>query len=415
MECDICCEALDQAARVPKTLPCGHTACLQCLQRLRRGWCSDCCAAAARRCWDEHAVLNATAAERRLREQVPAGALQEAAALLPDVQCRGEEALHALTLLSAPSWALTLRAGGRQLNGNLANNEDPLINALWVLVASRAALTESGADGPSGDGPGPAAARPPAAAQDPPPAAARPPTAALDLPPAAARSPAAALDPPPAEAPPPREMDVVQLALRDPGEMEEQKAAALQEAQGVERLVGVRCERDHDWCLELLQRAAPTLERLEVLWPDEPHLRAVHAIPRQRRLRLYCDDVLDAAPPELGALPPGHSGLRWLSVRDLPRATLQSLLRAHSGTLEELELGVGTPGEEEWPVCCSDLHSLLGRCGLRALRRLVLERERSDCTHTVTGCREQLAAVRAALPGVQVLCGQCDSVPDEEP
>ncbi|KAK3907419.1 Roquin-1 [Frankliniella fusca] len=406
MECDICLEALDQAARVPKTVvPCGHTVCLQCLQRcerrecptcrtserdakllsarlrtlaaahrqlcprrLRRGWCSDCRAAAARRCWDEHAVLNATAAERRLQEQVPAGALQEAAALLQDVQCQGEEALHALTLLSAPSWDLTLRAGGRQLNGTLANNEDPLTKALWVLVAT-------------------------------------------------ARPPAAALDPPPAEVLPSREMNVEDLSESAPGRRLEEKAAALQEAQGVVRLVEVRCDWDPAWSLELLQRAAPTVERLELLSPREPHLRAVLAMPRLRRLQLWCsdDDALDAAAPELGALPPGHSGLRWLRVLRLPRATLQSLLQAHGGTLEELELDVGTPGEREWPYSCRDLLSLLGRCGLRALRRLVLLRG-GCCSHTDTACREQLAAVRAALPGVQqVLCGQCDRVPRGDP
>ncbi|KAK3907581.1 Roquin-1 [Frankliniella fusca] len=503
MECKICCEGFDQAARVPKTVvPCGHTACLQCLHRcerrecptcrtaysvtpeslpntfavlemmeeldkfrLRRGWCSDCRAAAARRCLDEHAVLNATASERRLQEQVPAGALQEAAALLQDVQCQGEEVLHALTLLSAPSWDLTLRAGGRQLNGTLANNEDPLIKALWVVVASRATLTESGADGPAGDclppaaarppaaaldpppaaarppaaaldpppaaarppaaalDPPPAAARPPAAALDPPPAAARPPAAALDPPPAAARPPAAALDPPPAAAPPPREMCVYYLSRIVPGNRHSdvEKAAALQEAQGVVRLVHVWCHRDPIWSLELLQRAAPTVERLEVRLPFctlcEPQLRAVHAMPRLRRLLVECEYVggaLDPAPPELGALPPGHSGLRWLSALCLPRATTESLLQAHGATLEELELVMGTPGDGEWPYSCSDLHSQLGRCGLRALRILVLRRG-SYCSHTDTACREQLAAVRAALPGVQALCGKCDRVPVEDP
>ncbi len=54
------------------------------------------------RCWDEHAVLNTKAAEKKLKEQLPA---------LGTVQCRGEEVLHALTLLSAPSWELSLRAG----------------------------------------------------------------------------------------------------------------------------------------------------------------------------------------------------------------------------------------------------------------------------------------------------------------
>ncbi|KAK3919286.1 Teneurin-4 [Frankliniella fusca] len=164
---------------------------------------------------------------------------------------------------------------------------------------------------------------------------------------------------------------------------------------------------DPAWSLELLQRAAPTVERLEVVCPREPHLRAVHAMPRLRRLRLDCDDALDAAPPELGALPPGHSGLRWLHVSGFPRATTESLLQAHGGTLEELVLWSGTPGERGWPWSCSDLHSLLGRCGLRALRRLLLWRPGST-SHTVRACGEQRAAVRAALPGVQVLCGECD-------
>ncbi|KAK3928806.1 Indole-3-glycerol phosphate synthase, partial [Frankliniella fusca] len=185
----------------------------------------------------------------------------------------------------------------------------------------------------------------------------------------------------------------------------------------VVRLDGVCCHRDPAWSLELLQRAAPTVERLGVLNPREPHLRAVLAMPRLRRLAVGCaDDALRAAPPELGALPPGHSGLRWLCVLGLPRAILQSLLQAHRGTLEELELEVGTPGEEVWPYNCSDLHSLLGRCGLRALRILVLRRVWWGDLHTVTACREQLAAVRAALPGVQqVLCSQCDPVRREEP
>ncbi|KAK3928889.1 E3 ubiquitin-protein ligase TRIM32 [Frankliniella fusca] len=426
MDCSVCQEDYNEEERVPKVLPCGHTVCLQCVRRLQqcptcrrvfngspaeqpnnfcllrlmrrqgdaripRGWCSDCRAAAARRCLDEHAVLNARAAEKRLKEQVPAGALQEAAALLQDVQCQGEEALHALTLLSAPSWDLNLRAGGRQLNGTLANTDNPLIKALWVAVASRAALTQSGAGVAAGDDPPPAAARPPAAA----------------------------LDPPPAQASPPREMDVDELSRdgREQGRREE-KAAALQEVLGVVLLVGVWCDSDPAWSLELLQRAAPTVERLEVVGPREPHLRAVHAMPRLRRLQVNCDtcddNALYAAPPELGALPPGHSGLRWLRVWRLPRATTESLLQAHRGTLEELELWVGTPGEKEWPRSCSDLHSLLGRCGLRALRRLVLLRW-GPCSHTDTACREQLAVVRAVLPGVQqVQCDICDPVPDEE-
>ncbi|KAK3908505.1 Tyrosine recombinase XerD-like [Frankliniella fusca] len=224
-------------------------------------------------------------------------------------------------------------------------------------------------------------------------------------------------------------MDMNNLSQSAAGARQEEKAAALQEAQGSKaghseslvlsvllqlvRLVDVYCDTDPAWSLELLQRAAPTVERLDVLYPDEPHLRAVHAMPRLRRLLVMCnDDALQAAPPELGALPPGHSGLRWLSVLCLPRATLQSLLQAHGGTLEELELGVGAREERQWPWGCSDLHSLLAQCGLRALRRLVLRRLGR---HRDTACGEQRAAVRAALPGVQVLCDTCDRVLGEEP
>ncbi|KAK3917518.1 Formin-like protein 3, partial [Frankliniella fusca] len=204
----------------------------------------------------------------------------------------------------------------------------------------------------------------------------------------------------------------------------------------VVELNGVRCHASPAWSLELLQRAAPTVETLHVFEPLEPHLYAVHAMPRLRALHVACDTgfVVKTPEVELGALPPGVAGLRRLNARSLPRATLQSLLRAHGGTLEELTLFSGyhfkpihgqfkaihiqsytkfsgtPPGEQDedasWPRSCGDLHSLLGRCGLRALRRLVLRR--GTCSHTDTGCEEQRAAVRAALPGVQVLCDECD-------
>ncbi|KAK3919305.1 Paramyosin [Frankliniella fusca] len=260
------------------------------------------------------------------------------------------------------------------------------------------------------------------------------------------------MEPPPSEAPPPREMNVNDVSQSVPGDRQEEKAAALQKVQGIDdglpvdnlwikfknvnkygpwitldfqritvdypevmRLVRVRCRWDPAWSLELLQRAAPTVERLEVFDPRESHLRAVHAMPRLRRLRVSADGALDAAAPELGALPPGHDGLRWLRASRLPRATLQSLLQAHAGTLEELELEVGTPREAEEERSCSDLHSLLGRCGLRALRRLVLCRFAVVFSHSDTACWEQCAAVRAALPGLQVLCDECDRVQKEHP
>ncbi|KAK3913376.1 Spindle and kinetochore-associated protein 3 [Frankliniella fusca] len=203
-------------------------------------------------------------------------------------------------------------------------------------------------------------------------------------------------------------------------------AAALQRAVGAVGPIEVRCNDDpDDPSLELLQHAAPTLERLSVIHPRVPHLRAVHAMPRLRRLSLWCGrgplcadgvfgtEVAEPEEPELGALPPEHAGLRWLCVLPLPRATLESLLRAHGGTLEDLELVVGANWNEPWPRGCDDLHLLLGRCGLRALRSLVLFRW--IYSHAAVACRMQLAAVRAALPGSQVLCRECDEAEMQEP
>ncbi|XP_026287463.1 E3 ubiquitin-protein ligase TRIM32-like [Frankliniella occidentalis] len=435
LECDICTERFDGAERLPKVLPCGHTACLQCMRRLPdsscptcrqdfigppeglpanflalrmlegvrqdrtpRCWCSDCRTAPSPRCYGEvHNVLYVKSALRRqLQDALPQAAEQLQG--LED-QCRDEQALPALTLLTGESWDVTLRGGGRELTGTLRTSEEPLTKALCLLLAARAALTEDQ---------GAARERPPAAAPTPP-AAAPSPAAAVSTP---AADPLAARDPPPAEALPPREIDVRSISGSGPGDNQQQKAALLLDAPGVTRLVEVYCYADPAWSLQLLQRAAPTLERLSVSCLREAHLRAVHAMPRLRRLFVDGNDAaLDARPPELPALPPGHAGLQWLRVCLLPRATTQSLLRAHGGTLEELELWVGTAGSDGWPYSCGDLHSLLQQSGLRALRRLVLRR---GYGHEAAACSEQRAEVRRVLPGAEVLCDTCDRVEDEE-
>ncbi|XP_052124753.1 uncharacterized protein LOC127749671 [Frankliniella occidentalis] len=188
--------------RLPKVLPCGHTACLQCLRRLPdnscptcrrdfnsppeelitnflvlkllegvrldstpRCWCSDCRTAPSPRCWEDHDVLSV---KRALRRQLQ-DALPQAAEHLKGLQdqFRVEQALPALTLLTGESWDVTLRGGGRELTGTLRTSEEPLTKALCLLLAARVALTEDRA-----------------AARDPPPAA-------TPLPPAAAHSPPA--------------------------------------------------------------------------------------------------------------------------------------------------------------------------------------------------------------------------------
>ncbi|XP_052122681.1 uncharacterized protein LOC127749270 [Frankliniella occidentalis] len=42
MDCDICLEDFNREERVAKLVPCGHTACLLCLQRSDRRQCPTC-------------------------------------------------------------------------------------------------------------------------------------------------------------------------------------------------------------------------------------------------------------------------------------------------------------------------------------------------------------------------------------
>ncbi|XP_052126886.1 uncharacterized protein LOC113208717 isoform X2 [Frankliniella occidentalis] len=345
------------------------------------GWCWDCRAAAEPRSCRQHEVLDTEAALGRHLQGVMAEAASQLGGLLG--QCQRERALQALTLLATESWDLTLRGGGRELKGTVRDTEDPLVKAVWLVLATRAALTEVDLERGGEMGTQPESEREPI-----------PEPSIL-----------AAQCPPAEEADQPRlEVNVSEICARDDSE---EKAAALGNVIGVERLVGVYCHSDPAWSLQLLQRAAPTVEQLSVMYSREPHLRAVHAMPRLRRLFVWGDDgALDAKPPELPPLPPGHGNLRWLTVW-LPRATLQSLLQAHGHSLEELALLVGTAGDEAWPSSCSDLHSLLGQCGLRALQRLVLWRVVA-WLHDTAACCEQRTEVRRVLPAAEVLCSLCD-------
>ncbi|XP_026283073.2 uncharacterized protein LOC113209647 [Frankliniella occidentalis] len=207
-------------------------------------------------------------------------------------------------------------------------------------------------------------------------------------------------------------MDVADISNIGPNCNLQEKFALLRDAPGVTRLFRVLCHEDPAWSLQLLQRAAPTLERLSVYHPREAHLRAVHTIPGLRRLHVVGDTALGARLSELPALPPGHAGLQWLRVGNLPRATTQSLLRAHGRTLEKLLLWVGTGRNEGWPGSCGNLHILLQQSWLSALRCLVLRRP--GRSHEPAACREQRAKVRQVLPGSEVLCDTCDGVRLEE-
>ncbi|XP_052133225.1 uncharacterized protein LOC113213980 [Frankliniella occidentalis] len=244
-------------------------------------------------------------------------------------------------------------------------------------------------------------------------------------------------------------MDVGDISWSRGGDRQKEKDAVLFDAPGVTRLVDVRCQRDPEWSLQLLQRAAPSLEELSVHHPSEAHLLAVHAMPRLRRLHVTSvpapyrgnPNIPDFAKPPTEEPRPRHA-LQWLRVWGLPRVTLGTLLRAHRESLEELQLSVGTAEpllevaavalvdkmssckaepQPWWPYNGGDLHIQVVRLhdqlplpwrGLRALRRLVLER--SSVFHDAAHCVRQLAQMRPLVDGAEVLCDKCDGVAGEE-
>ncbi|XP_052132205.1 uncharacterized protein LOC127751934 [Frankliniella occidentalis] len=479
MECDICREDFDQAERTPKNVPCGHTVCLRCLQRnqkkecptcrkaftssptdlptslialrtigrlrdarVPRGWCPDCRTAATPRCWDDHDVLATKAA---LRRHLRADVLQQAAGQLPGLRDQCQELEVLLTLLTAESWDLTLRDGSNVLTGTVRNAGEPLVKAVWLVLAAKAALAkqqvavntvsikqEAEPHPQTNDDEdtllvenvhfSPAAREQEERGASPPPATANPCRAAAVAatpPRPAGRPPRAAASPhhsarkqPPAGGLPDlaRELDVRGRDTTSPTA----KEAVLRDAPGVARLFGVDCDEDPAWSLQLLLHAAPTLEHLSVNYPRAEHLHALQGMPLLRRLEVQCpDSALDKDPPLFSQqCELGHRGLQWLNVWNLPRVTLQTLLRAHGRSLETLELYVGTAGEDDWPWSCGDLHVLLLRSDLRALKRLVLRRW--HCSHELADCNRQRSAARRVLAAaVEVLCELCDKVWNE--
>ncbi|XP_026293062.1 uncharacterized protein LOC113217390 [Frankliniella occidentalis] len=366
MDCDNCLEDYDQAERVPKIVPCGHTVCLRCLRQSVRRQCPTC----FRYFFNE-----------------------------PDTLPNNFTLLQLMEHSGSPTPRLVLGLPRRRHAPLLGLGEEVHAEKRR-RVESQDPPAYSPAPNPCGDAGSPlAAASPPAES-----------TFKFPLPPTAATP--CLLPWWGGSAPSQQEMSVEVISLYGPSARQQDKAALLAEALGLTRLVDLNCDHDPAWSLQLLQRVAPTLERLFVLNPLEVHLLRVHAMPRLTRLTVWGgDDVVPTRPLELPALPPGHAGLRWLATHNLARSTTETLLRAHSRTLGVLHLGVGTPGSEGWPVNCGDLDSLLEQSGLRALSWLVLRRYR--CSHEPAACSMQRAEVRRVLPWAQVLCGRCDDVEEE--
>lgn len=181
------------------------------------------------------------------------------------------------------------------------------------------------------------------------------------------------------------------------------------------------CHGNIKWTDELLREVRPTVEELYLQFPLADHVRQVQSMPRLWKLSIRCDR--QCKPIAMPALPGHHKGLRWLSVWRLPLITLCSLLSEHRSTLKTLWLFVGTPSRDtnrtpgRWPYDCPDIHRILDRCRLRALKKLVLVRKtesfirHSNIFHDESTCTQQLNSVRNVMDReVEVLCSFCDQL-----
>ncbi|XP_026278602.2 uncharacterized protein LOC113206649 [Frankliniella occidentalis] len=399
MDCSICMESFNQAGHLPKVMPCGHTVCLGCLQRLgdkkcpscrqefqvapaslpnnfnvlqllqdrpdrtdkTPGWCSRCCALATPRCWVQHDVLGVRAALEHLLE----GALPQAAGELERLknQLQDKEAAHAVALLSGKSWDLTLRCGSHVLSGKLQDTKDASTKALLILAAAKGELKAH--------------------------------TNNIYT----------------------RSLDVVKDL--SPSVRAEDRAVNVEMIRGVQRLLNVSTNAIS---FEALKIAEPTLDQLSLCEASLHILRVVLAMPRLKRLRVSAcrgndlhGEVASVAADSLSeGLTDVPARLQWLDLVSCPFGLMPALLPAHRLTLEVLQLDEGKHTQH---MSCHQLFALLKRCDLRALRRLVLVDVLADLSanHRVhmsrdkDECSRRRSTLLGALPaGAAVLCWMCD-------
>ncbi|XP_034256517.1 uncharacterized protein LOC117654250 isoform X11 [Thrips palmi] len=207
---------------------------------------------------------------------------------------------------------------------------------------------------------------------------------------------------------------------------------ASESLQTVLTLTGLDCSTSAPFCQQVLQRVAPRLERLQLVRPQQQHVDQALAMPRLhslalvdvkkewlpkvvameslRFLELHCkfEDAL-ADPLPVFSRPAPPAGLRWLRCGFYPLRAALALARAHADTLEELQLVADT----NKPYGCPDLALEVKLCGLKRLKRLVLQRVNaygSLCGHEY--CQSQKLALWNMFVGcgatVEVLCSRCD-------
>ncbi|XP_034248444.1 uncharacterized protein LOC117649646 isoform X2 [Thrips palmi] len=197
-------------------------------------------------------------------------------------------------------------------------------------------------------------------------------------------------------------------------------------------LAGLPCQQFITWSLKVLEQVAPLLEGLQLVAPELRHLGVVQAMPNLRALsitdttrealqmasqmaglrslELHCQASapLSVATP----VPASAAGLQWLRLGVYPLAAALALLRAHAGTLEELQLVAASAD----PYGCPDLAGELRGCGLRRLKKVVLLRETAYgafCRHDTQTCVMQTVQLsNVFLEGgvdVAILCSECNA------
>ncbi|XP_034244585.1 uncharacterized protein LOC117647141 [Thrips palmi] len=227
-------------------------------------------------------------------------------------------------------------------------------------------------------------------------------------------------------------LDLSSLSKHGPDDLAQAKVSLLAPhmLEPVRKLIHLYCDVDSAWVLQLLYDLAPQLEELQMSRPSKAHLEVMETMPQLSRLDI---EYYNGSSQSYGSqqdsktasnnyvfkrLPARHCGLRFLRVGHMPKKSTLSLIRTHRKTLEELWMSVGSgssPGStgmsegDGWPENCLDLHEKLGRYAAEGpLKRLVLFRWLY--AHDGTACLVQIHALRQALPGVDVLCRECDKI-----
>ncbi|XP_026288940.1 uncharacterized protein LOC113213929 [Frankliniella occidentalis] len=148
------------------------------------------------------------------------------------------------------------------------------------------------------------------------------------------------------------------------------------------------------------------LEELKINGPSEQQLDCVMRMPA-----LYSLTVLNYLGANLTFPPSDYGTLRWLGVsfHINYKPTMLSLIRAHASSLQELQVSCSiSEDEEDGDYYFPELGQDLAACDLLRLRRLVLERDYTAPCEDAAGCLMQRQNLRGCLPrSVEVVCDAC--------